>query len=470
MNHRSTEEHQEEIDIKQRYDTLESALNEYHPKRWSINIPFRDYSIKWIDLVPALAGIIGKISLVAAFATGWASALGIQDAGMIADSVRLELMIASVATILFCAIINPYAAPAGTLAPLIPLIPAMAAAGVHPLPFALLVSLIGFVFAKTGVFNMLVRLNGPGTKAGVSLLFGGMGILHAAQKLNLWAQDHQEPYFAWIILFVGFLLYVFMRRAKIRWLVIPVCVIAALTVSAVFGLFPLISAQIGLPVLDPAFWWIHRWGVGYGLSIQNFVSAIPFVILVLTMWPVDALAIQTLQERNYPSTAKRAIMNVDDSFILITVRNLAGAVLGGVQTAAVWRSFMIPLAVSKRPIGGSALLLGLIGILFALLGFPVDIAIFPPLVYMVLIFGVFTPMLEGGWECVDNVRTLASAISCIALGVIFSPTIGWGAALAMENSISPGKNGTDHIEYQKNRNRSIAICFALCLIYVVIGI
>ena len=407
---------------------------------------------------------------MAAFATGWASALGIQDAGMIADSVRLELMIASAVALLLCALLNPYAAPAGTLAPLIPLIPAMAAAGVHPLPFAILVSLIGFLFAKTGVFNLLVRLNGPGAKAGVSLLFGGMGVVHAIQKLHIWVQSYQKPQFTLFVLFAGAVLYLFMSRAKIRWLVIPVCVIAALTVSAAFGLFPLISAQIGLPVLDPAFWWIQRWGVGYGLSIRNFVSAIPFVILVLTMWPVDALAIQTLQERNYPSTAKRAIMNIDDSFILITVRNLIGTIFGGVQTAAVWRSFMIPLAVSKRPIGGSALLLGLIGILFAVLGFPVDIAIFPPLVYMVLIFGVFVPMFESGWETIENVRMFFTATVCIVIGVVFSATIGWGAALAMENSISTGKNGTDHTEYQKNRNRSIAIFFALCLIYVGIGL
>ncbi len=389
---------------------------------------------------------------------------------MIADSVRLELMIASAVALLLCALLNPYAAPAGTLAPLIPLIPAMAAAGVHPLPFAILVSLIGFLFAKTGVFNLLVRLNGPGAKAGVSLLFGGMGVVHAIQKLHIWVQSYQKPQFTLFVLFAGAVLYLFMSRAKIRWLVIPVCVIAALTVSAAFGLFPLISAQIGLPVLDPAFWWIQRWGVGYGLSIRNFVSAIPFVILVLTMWPVDALAIQTLQERNYPSTAKRAIMNIDDSFILITVRNLIGTIFGGVQTAAVWRSFMIPLAVSKRPIGGSALLLGLIGILFAVLGFPVDIAIFPPLVYMVLIFGVFVPMFESGWETIENVRMFFTAAVCIVIGVVFSATIGWGAALAMENSISTGINGTDHTEYQKNRNRSIAIFFALCLIYVGIGL
>lgn len=450
--------------IKQPNDSLESSLNDYHPKRWSVNIPFRDYSIKWIDLVPALAGIIGKISLVAAFAAEWASALGIYDVGLIADSVRLELMIAGAVALLLCALSNPYAAPAGTLAPLIPLIPSMAAAGVHPLPFAILVSLFGFVFARTGVFNMLVRLNGPGAKAGVSLLFGGMGVVHAVQMLHVWAKSYQRPHFTLIILLAGSLLYLLMRRAKIRWLVIPACVIAALTISAASGIFPSITARIGLPIFDPAYWWMQRWGVGFGLSIQNFISAVPFVILVLAMWPVDALAIQTLQERNYPITARSAIMNIDDTFILITIRNLVGAIFGGVQTAAVWRSFMIPLTVSKRPIGGSALLLGLMGILFAVIGSPVDIAIFPPLVYLVLIFGVFTPMFEGGWEGIENARILVTATSCIAFGVVFSTTIGWGAALVLENCVFPCKSGAEHTEIRRNRNRSIAIFLSLCLI------
>jgi hypothetical protein len=112
------------------------------------------------------------------------------------------------------------------------------------------------------------------------------------------------------------------------------------------------------------------------------------------------------------------------------------------------------------------LLLGLMGILFALLGSPVDIAIFPPLVYMVLIFGVFVPMFEGGWEAIENGRMFFTAAVCIVIGVVFSATIGWGAALALENCISPGKNGTDHTEYRKNRNRSIAIFLTLCLIYI----
>jgi hypothetical protein len=441
----------------------------YHPKRWSINIPLRDYSIKWIDLVPALAGIIGKISLVAAFASGWASALGILDTGLIAQNVRLELMVASIVSLLLCALLNPYAAPAGTLAPLIPLIPVMAAAGVHPLPFALLVSLFGFVFAKTGVFNMLVHLNGPGVKAGISLLFGGMGAIHALQQLVAWAQSAQSPLFAPLILCAGALLYVLLGRAKIKWLVIPACVVVVFAACAVFEMFPAVTARIGLPVMNPSDWWLHRWGVGFGLTIQNAIAAIPFVILVLAMWPIDALAIQALQERNYPANAQSAIMQIEDTFVLITIRNLVGAVLGGVQTAAVWRSFMIPLAVSKRPIGGSALLLGLLGILFAVLGFPVDIAIFPPLVYLVLIFGVFTPMLESGWEGVSNVRMLITAISCIAMGVVFSPTIGWGSALVVENCVFAGKRDTNQRETRRNRVWSIVIFFCLCLIQIGIG-
>ena len=51
----------------------------------------------------------------------------------------MELVFAGFLTIIFCAILNPYAGPQGTLAPLIPMVPIMAAAGVHPLAFGILV-------------------------------------------------------------------------------------------------------------------------------------------------------------------------------------------------------------------------------------------------------------------------------------------------------------------------------------------
>jgi hypothetical protein len=133
------------------------------------------------------------------------------------------------------------------------------AGGVHPLPFAILVSLIGSMFAKTGVFNLLVRLNGPRAKAGVSFAFRWYGCCACDTEAALWCQSYQSLSFTLFVLFAGAVLYLFMSRAKIRWLVIPVCVIAALTVSAALG-FPLISSQIGLTVLDPRYWWIHQMG------------------------------------------------------------------------------------------------------------------------------------------------------------------------------------------------------------------
>lgn len=106
---------------------------------------------------------------------------------------------------------------------------------------------------------------------------------------------------------------------------------------------------------------------------------------------------------------------------------------------------MIPLAVSKRPIGGSALLLGCIGILFAVLGFPVDIAIFPPLVYMVLVFGVFAPMVEGGLESISSVRVFITAISCVVTGIVFFADDWMG-------------HGSDHGEWNSSEKKRRGAC------------
>jgi hypothetical protein len=81
---------------------------------------------------------------------------------------------------------------------------------------------------------------------------------------------------------------------------------------------------------------------------------------------------------------------------LVAFRNLAGVLLGGAQTAAVWRSFMIPLGVVRSPFRRSALWLGLLGIAAGLSGVLVDLAVYPPLLWMVLLFGIYLPMFETG--------------------------------------------------------------------------
>lgn len=412
---------------------LYQDLIAYQPRRWRINLPGRDYRIRLEDLIPALAGAIGKISLVAAFAMAWATGLGILDPQFITENVRLEIILGSIFTLIFCAVLNPSAGPPGTLAPLVPLVPLMVSAGVHPLPFAILISVAGLIFAWKGFFHKIVDINGSGTKTGVLLLFGIMGVTSSLQKLQTWTGRSEQQDLFFVLLLLGAIIYLILRRMNAKWLIIPAVVALTLIISALFGRLPSFSTAIGLPVINPAYWWQQQWGIGFGLSAKNFFVALPFALLVMTMWPIDALAVKTLQESNYPPAAKNAVLDMDATFIVVSIRNLIGAFLGGAQTAAVWRSFMIPLAVVKRPIGGSALLLGIFGIAFGLLGFPIDISVFPPLVWLVLIFGVFVPLLEIGLSSVFNVSAAPIALICIILGLGINPVIGWSAALVAEN-------------------------------------
>ena len=418
---------------KQRAKNLDADLNSYNPKRWGINLPFRDFRLRREDLIPALAGAIGKISLTAAFAMAWATGLGISDPTFVTENVRLEVVVASVFALIFSVVLHPAAGPPGTLAPLIPLVPLMISAGVHPLPFAILISLAGFVFAKKGYFQDIVNINGVGTKAGILLLFGIMGITSSLQKLQTWTTSISQAGMFFVLIFFGVILYLLLIRLNAKWLIIPASALLSLVVSSFYGSFPSLETGLGLPIIDPEYWWNDKWGIGFGMTIQNFVAAIPFALLVLTMWPLDALAVKTLQETNYPATAKRAILDMNVTFIVVTIRNLIGALLGGAQTAAVWRSFMIPLAVVKRPIGGSALCLGLFGITFAILGFPIDVSVFPPLVWLVLILGVFAPMLEIGLGTIRDAASAHIALICIILGIGMNPVIGWSFAVLIEN-------------------------------------
>ena len=94
---------------------------------------------------------------------------------------------------------------------------------------------------------------------------------------------------------------------------------------------------------------------------------------------------------------------------------------------------MIPLGVVKRPIGGSSLILGIMGVAFGILGVPIDIAVFPPLLWLVLIFGVFIPLLEIGLNTVKSVATAQIASVCLITGIALNPVLGWVASIFIEN-------------------------------------
>ncbi|MHB8129016.1 MAG: DUF3360 family protein [Mobilitalea sp.] len=70
---------------------LNEELISYNPKRWRINVLFKDYKLRIEDFVPALSGVIGKASLVAAFAVAWATGFNITDPSFITVNVWLEI-------------------------------------------------------------------------------------------------------------------------------------------------------------------------------------------------------------------------------------------------------------------------------------------------------------------------------------------------------------------------------------------
>ena len=413
-------------------EVMENELINYSPKRNGFNIPTINYSLRLKDLIPALSGIIGKTALIAAFAMAWMKGLGISNPNFVTENVRLEIIIASVACLIFTAVLNPYSAPPGTLAPLIPLVPLMASLGVHPLILGILIGVFGLILAGLNYFNKIIELNGTAARGGVTLLFGVMGILSSVDTIRNWSTTKNNTMFM-VLIVLGVAVYLLLTRIKCKWLMIPAVAIIGLIVPAIYGVFPQINTAPALPIINPKTWWVDIWGIGWGFEAINFVKALPFALLAVMMWPTDAVALRAIQESNYGPKAKKSLFEMNSTFAFVSIRNIAGCFLGGSQTSAIWRSFMIPLSIVRRPIGGSSFFLGVFGIVFALLGFPIDIAVYPPILGLVLLFGIFLPLTEVGLNTIKTPTQIQIASLCVIAGLAINPVIGWAIALLTEN-------------------------------------
>ncbi len=69
-------------------------------------------------------------------------------------------------------------------------------------------------------------------------------------------------------------------------------------------------------------------------------------------------------------------MDVDDTMTMCSIRQMVGTAVGGGNITSSWGTYMIPAAIAKRPIPGGAILLGLLVMIIAILGFPMDIAVY----------------------------------------------------------------------------------------------
>jgi len=110
-----------------------------------------------------------------------------------------------------------------------------------------------------------------------------------------------------------------------------------------------------------------------------------------------------------------------------------GTFLGGGNIASSWGTYMIPAAIAKRPIPGGAVLTGIFCILAAVLGYPMDLAMWEPVLRIALIVGVFLPLLEAGMQMINKQQDSLSAGTTIFASAFVNPVFGWALAMLLDN-------------------------------------
>ncbi len=421
-------------EFNSRSEYLEHELTIMNFKRWRVHLPFRDFGIEMEDWVPALAATIGKVVMVTAMVAAFAAQFGLSPE-FIAENVRYELLIAGgLFVILFSAILNPNANLAGTHGPMIPLIPLIAAAGGHPLALGIMVGVFGLLLSYTKGGSKLVNLTGVGVRAGLLIYLGAVGLISQITKLESWASGMDIGSVSFGVILITVVVYAYLARIQMRWLAIPLCSAIAGIIAFTMGADFQFSTEPGLPNMSPFYWWGEDtgWQLGWP-NLEHFIAVIPFAILAVAMWSPDFLGHRVFQELNYPKQAKGVLMNVDDTMTVASIRQIVGAGLGGGNLASSWGTYMIPAAIAKRPIPGGAILTGVLCILAAVIGYPMDLAMWEPVLRVALIVGVFLPLLEAGMQMVRDSKDSQSAGICIFSCAFVNPVFGWAITMLLDN-------------------------------------
>jgi hypothetical protein len=434
-NHQSYKEQRKKSDeFKTREEYLEHELSIMKFRRWRVHLPFRDFHIEVEDLVPALAATIGKVVMVTAMVAAFATQFGLAPE-FVAENVRYELLIAGgIFVILFSAILNPNANLAGTHGPMIPLIPIIAAAGGHPLALGILIGVFGLALSITKGGSKLMALTGVGVRGGLLIYLGAVGLISQISKMEKWAAAGNESAISFVVIGITILIYAYLARVNKRWLAIPLCSALAGIIAFTMGADFQFTTKPGLPHMNPLWWWGENTGWKLGLpDVGHFIAVIPFAILAVAMWSPDYLGHRVFQELNYPKKAKDVLMDVDDTMTVASLRQMIGTALGGGNIASSWGTYMIPAAIAKRPIPGGAILTAILCVLAAVFGYPMDLAMWEPVLRVALIVGVFLPLLEAGMQMIRKQKDSLSAGTCIFACAFVNPVFGWAVTMLLDN-------------------------------------
>lgn len=426
--------HRPASEFNSRSEYLEHELEIMELKRWKLNLPFRDYRIEVEDWVPAVAATIGKIVMVTAMVAAFATQFNLSPE-FIVENVRYELLIAGVLfVVLFSALINPLTNLAGTHGPMIPLIPLIAAAGGHPLALGIMVGVFGLLLSASKGGSKLVTLTGEGVRGGLLIYLGAMGLVGQIGKFEEWSVSiDQQPVF-FVVIFATIVIYAYLAKIQKRWLAIPLCSAMAGIIAYAMGTPFSFVTEPGLPNMSPFYWWGENtgWQMGWP-ELHHYIAVIPFAILAVAMWSPDFLGHRVFQELNYPRKAHKVLMNVDDTMAVCSVRQIVGAGLGGGNLASSWGTYMIPAAIAKRPIPGGAVLTGIVCVLASVIGYPMDLAMWEPVLRVALLVGVFLPLLEAGMQMVRSAQNSQSAGICMFSCALVNPVFGWALAMLLDN-------------------------------------
>lgn len=422
------------------FDSREAYLNHelqiMQPRRWRLNLPGRDFRFEWEDLVPALAGTIGITVMYSAVMSAYAQGYGL-DADFVIENVRVEMLVsASLFCILTSGFLNPRANLAGNHGPMIPLIGLIAAAGGHPLALAIVLGISGLILSFTKGGSRLVHLTGDGVAGGLLVFLGLSGTVSQIDSLVTWSGESGVGYIAFVVLVVNIVIYAYLARIGKRWLSIPLCSAAAVFIALALGAPFSFQTEPGLPNLNPAYWWGSTetgWKLGPP-DLQHFIASIPFALLAVAMWSPDFLGHRIFQELNYPKNTDRVLMDVDDTMTGCSIRQIVGTAFGGGNITSSWGTYMIPAAIARRPIPAGGILLGILCIIVAVTGYPMDIAVWRPVMSIALLVGVFLPLLEAGVQLVRKATDAQAAGICIFASAVVNPVFGWSLTMLLDNN------------------------------------
>ena len=427
--------HKPSSEFSTREEYLENELKIMQPKRWGLNLPGRDYRFEIEDIVPAISGTIGGTALYFGMIGAWTAGFGLPQEFLISN-IRFEwLLIGALFMIPVSGFFNPRVNTAGIHGPMIPLIPLVVVAGGHPLAMMLMVGIFGILLSIVKGGSRLVNMTSVGVTGGLITFLGLMGAMAQIRGLEKWALEVNLGHMFIIIFAAVIVVYGYLAKINKRWLAIPSCAFTSMIIAFICGAPFRFTTPPGLPSLNPFYWWgaDTGWMLGFP-NIGHFVAAFPFALLAIAMWPPDFLSHRIFQELNYPKGAEKVLLDVDDTMINCSVRQIVTGLLGSGNVTSSWGTYIIPAGIAKRPIPAGTILLGIFGIIASISGYAIDLLGWPAMFRVALLVGVFFPLIEAGMQMIRETKHAQAAALCIFGSIVVNPVFGWIFTVLLDNN------------------------------------